>query len=51
MGLILLLSWCTITNWYYPYHYAPMTSSLMNIDQYDIKFKNDVPVEPIVQFC
>ena len=34
---------CPSWNWYYPFHYAPFASDLVNIDEYPIDFEMAAP--------
>ena len=36
-------------NWYYPFHYAPFASDLLNIDTYTIAFEQSEPFRPVEQ--
>jgi 5'-3' exoribonuclease 2 len=36
-------------NWYYPFHYAPFASDLINIDSYKIEFELSEPFRPVEQ--
>lgn len=41
---------CPSWNWYYPFHYAPFASDLVNIDSYgEIKFELSQPFRPVEQ--
>lgn len=40
---------CPSWNWYYPFHYAPFASDLLNIDRYDIQFELSQPFHPFEQ--
>jgi 5'-3' exoribonuclease 2 len=40
---------CPSWNWYYPFHYAPFASDLVNVDTYDIKFQLSKPFKPVEQ--
>mmetsp|Transcript_10169 Transcript_10169/g.17916 ORF Transcript_10169/g.17916 Transcript_10169/m.17916 type:complete len:1166 (+) Transcript_10169:263-3760(+) len=35
--------------WYYPYHYAPMASDLVNVDEFNIEFPPSKPFKPVEQ--
>ena len=36
-------------NRFYPYHYAPFTSDLINIDSFELKFELGAPFSPLEQ--
>lgn len=40
---------CPSWNWYYPFHYAPFASDLVNIDRYAITFELATPFRPVEQ--
>lgn len=40
---------CPSWNWYYPFHYSPFASDLVNIDKFDIHFEMSSPFRPIEQ--
>jgi hypothetical protein len=40
---------CPSWNWFYPFHYAPFASDLVNIDQYTISFELAKPFRPVEQ--
>lgn len=40
---------CCSWDWYYPFHYAPFASDLVNVDTYDVKFNLSQPVNPVEQ--
>ena len=40
---------CPSWNWYYPFHYAPFASDLVNIDKYSIEFELAQPFRPFEQ--
>ena len=40
---------CPSWNWYYPFHYAPFASDLINVDTYDVKFELSKPFKPVEQ--
>jgi 5'-3' exonuclease len=40
---------CPSWTWYFPFHYAPMASSLRNCDEYAVAFDHDPPVSCITQ--
>ena len=40
---------CPSWSWYYPFHYAPFASDLVNVDLYEIKFEMHYPFRPIEQ--
>jgi 5'-3' exoribonuclease 2 len=40
---------CPSWNWYYPFHYAPFASDLINVDKYDIKFELSSPFKAVEQ--
>ena len=40
---------CPSWNWYYPFHYAPFASDLVNIDEYPIDFEMAAPFRPVEQ--
>ena len=40
---------CPSWNWYYPFHYAPFASDLVNVDNYKIKFEMSCPFKPTEQ--
>jgi len=40
---------CPSWNWYYPFHYAPFASDLVNVDSYDIQFQLSKPFKPVEQ--
>jgi len=40
---------CQSWTWYYEYHYAPMASDLVNIDQIKVEFPHSIPFRPIDQ--
>lgn len=40
---------CPSWNWYYPFHYAPFASDLVNIDTFDVTFELSKPFLPTEQ--
>ena len=40
---------CVSWSWYYPYHYAPFASDLINLEQYDLNFELSKPFSPLAQ--
>ena len=40
---------CPSWNWYYPFHYAPFASDLINVDTFKIDFEMSVPFRPTEQ--
>eukprot|EP00941_MAST-03F_sp_MAST-3F-sp1_P005647 g5647.t1 len=40
---------CVSWKWYYPYHYAPCASDLINLDRFKISFELSKPFSPIAQ--
>jgi 5'-3' exoribonuclease 2 len=40
---------CPSWNWYYPFHYAPFASDLVNIDSYQFDFDMSQPFRPVEQ--
>ncbi|CAN0023558.1 unnamed protein product, partial [Phaeothamnion confervicola] len=40
---------CTSWTWYYPFHYAPFASDLVNCDRYEPSFDLSEPFRPIEQ--
>jgi 5'-3' exoribonuclease 2 len=45
----ILLQGCPSWNWYYPFHYAPFASDLVNIDSFDVSFELSKPFLPTEQ--
>ena len=40
---------CPSWSWYYPFHYAPFASDLINIEEYPIDFELSKPFRPVEQ--
>ncbi len=41
---------CPSWEWYYPYHYAPLVASLLNVDEFDVSFnRSSKPFLPFQQ--
>eukprot|EP00904_Undaria_pinnatifida_P002447 jgi/Undpi1/12202/HiC_scaffold_5.g01878.m1 len=40
---------CPSWTWYYPFHYAPFASDLINCDRFDMKFEESTPFRPMEQ--
>ncbi|KAJ2724499.1 5'-3' exoribonuclease 2 [Coemansia sp. Benny D115] len=40
---------CGSWNWYYPYHYAPLASDLVDVDMMDTSFEMSAPLRPYEQ--
>ena len=40
---------CPSWNWYYPFHYAPFASDLVNIESYPMDFELSIPFRPVEQ--
>jgi 5'-3' exoribonuclease 2 len=43
------LQGCPSWNWFYPFHYAPFASDLVNIDRVRIDFELSHPFSPVEQ--
>ncbi len=40
---------CQAWGWFYPFHYAPFASDLVNIDQHEVAFEMGTPLRPLEQ--
>lgn len=40
---------CPSWQWYYPFHYAPFASDLVNVDAFDVEFELSQPFNPTMQ--
>ena len=40
---------CASWSWFYPSHFSPFASDLVNLDEFDIKFELSKPFTPFAQ--